>query len=149
MTTLKRRIKFYYQTLVPALKNKSALKDFLINLLAKEGKSIKEINYIFCDDQYVLNINLQYLQHDTYTDIITFELNSPTEPVVSEIYISIDRVKENALSLSIPFKTELLRVMIHGALHLAGYKDKSAKQVKMMRTKEDFYLKQFVFHVKL
>lgn len=144
MSNIGRRIKFHYLAPVPMLKDKSSLKNFIADLLDAEGKKIEAINYIFCDDEYLLGINKQYLQHDTYTDIITFEYNTPHEPVVSDIYVSVDRVSENAVTHAVSPKNELLRVVFHGALHLAGYKDKSIKDRKEMRKREDFYLERFV-----
>lgn len=136
-------IKFHYQEPAPQLKNKRALKKFLFDLLKTEGKKVDTINYIFCNDAFLLDINQQYLHHDTYTDIITFELNEPGRPLLSDIYISIERVKENASTLSVSITTELLRVVFHGVLHLAGYKDKSQNDIKLMRSKEELYLSQF------
>ena len=98
--------------------------------------SITEINYIFCDDEYLLEINKQYLDHDYYTDIITFD-NSVGKKLESDIFISVDRVGDNAKELSIEFKQELHRVIIHGILHLLGYKDKSPEEEKQMRKLED------------
>ena len=104
---------------------------------------MQSINYIFCSDDYLLELNKQYLNHNTLTDIITFELNAPGEPILSDIFISIDRVKENAKTLEIPFKQELHRVIFHGALHLCGYKDKKKEEQKLMRRKEDEYLNHY------
>ena len=98
------------------------------------------LRYIFCSDKYLLEINRQYLNHDYYTDIITFNLSNHPEAVQGEIYISIDRVKDNARQFNASFTQELHRVIFHGALHLCGYKDKTAKEEKLMREKEDQYL---------
>lgn len=100
------------------------------------------VNYIFCTDKALLKINQDFLKHDYYTDIITFDLSEGDE-VVAEIYISIDRVKDNARKLGVSFQRELHRVIFHGALHLCGYKDKSPKDSTMMRNREDFYLKKY------
>jgi len=101
---------------------------------------LKELNYIFCSDAYLLQINQQYLNHDTYTDIITFD-NSETEKVITgDIFISIERIRENAAKYNITEADELHRVIIHGALHLLGYKDKTAVTKQKMTEKEDFYL---------
>ncbi len=109
------------------------------NTIENEGKKTGEINYIFCSDEYLHKINLEHLQHDTYTDIITF--NYCEEKLVSaDIFISIDRVKENAKTFQTSFQNELNRVIIHGVLHLVGYDDKSTSDKELMRTKEDFYL---------
>ena len=112
------------------LKNRRSLKLFIIQLFEKEGKSIKSLDIIFCSDEYLLDINNKHLQHDYYTDIITFDLSDPTSTLITgEVYISIDRVKDNALSLHTKFSTELLRVIFHGVLHLCGYKDKTPKDI--------------------
>ena len=103
----------------------------------KEG----EINYIFCDDDYLLDINQKYLNHDTLTDIISFDYSVGKE-LHGDIYISVDRVKENAKDFEVDFKDEIRRVMVHGVLHYCGYKDKSEEDIKLMRSKEDHYIKQ-------
>jgi rRNA maturation RNase YbeY len=107
-----------------------------------EGVAAEEINYIFCSDQFLFKLNNMYLKHNTYTDIITFQYSS--QPVFSDIYISIDRVRENARLYDITFLKELYRVMFHGALHLCGYKDKTKKDSFEMRNKEDSYLGLYV-----
>jgi rRNA maturation RNase YbeY len=122
---------------------RKVVKEFIHELLEKEGKTAESINYIFCTDDYLIQMNKEYLNHDTYTDIITFELNEKNKPLVSDIYISIDRVKENARQFNISFTQEFLRVVFHGALHLCGYKDKTLKDAKQMREKEAFYLDYF------
>jgi probable rRNA maturation factor len=119
------------------------VKGFIAELVSLEGKTIETINYIFCTDAYLLEVNQQYLAHDTFTDIITFELSEKGQPLVSDIYISIDRVKENAQTFGTSFSRELRRVLFHGALHLCGYKDKTEKEEKRMREKEDYYLQYF------
>jgi probable rRNA maturation factor len=118
-------------------------KSFIINLIKKEGGSVDQINYIFCSDAFLLQINQRYLKHDTYTDILTFPFSAPSEPILADIYISIDRVRENAKSYHTAFKKELHRVIFHGALHLCGYKDKTSEQARQMRAREEFYLKSF------
>ena len=117
------------------------LKKFIIQLFIKEKKSLQSIDIIFCSDEYLLEINKQHLQHDFYTDIITFDLSeSPSNPIIGELYISIDRVKDNAALRDEKFSTELLRVIFHGLLHLCGFKDKTKSDIKTMREKEDEYL---------
>jgi probable rRNA maturation factor len=114
---------------------------FWIKSVAKaEGASIKSINYIFCNDDYLREINIRYLKHRTYTDIVTFNYGQSTEPLEGDIFISIDRVKENALKFNDDFDTELHRVIIHGVLHLIGFNDKSKTEKLAMREKEDTYL---------
>ena len=137
------KISFHFLTSPFHFAQRSQLKSFLLKQLKKEGKPVEAINYIFCDDNYLLEVNKQYLKHYTYTDIITFELSPKGQPLLSDIYISIERVKENAKLFHTSFKHELHRVIFHGALHLAGYKDKTAKDAEQMRAKEDEYLKRY------
>ena len=123
-----------------SLEERTRLKQFLITLFKKEKKPLAELSYIFCSDQRLLEINRQFLQHDFYTDIITFPLSDPGQPISGEIYISVDRVRDNAREFGSSIKRELHRVIFHGALHLCGYKDKSPKDEKLMRKMEDKYL---------
>ncbi len=109
------------------------------NSIQEEGKKCGDLNIIFCSDTFLLNLNIDYLNHDTYTDIITFDW-SENQTISGELYISIERVKENAILLRKTFEEELNRVMIHGVLHLMGYADKSPSDLSTMRAKEDFYL---------
>jgi probable rRNA maturation factor len=130
-----------FHFLEPAsLKDRQILKAFLRSLFKKEGTKLDSLRYIFCSDKYLLEINRQYLNHDDYTDIITFNLSDSPAPVSGEIYISVDRVKDNARKFNTSFRQELHRVIFHGALHLCGYKDKSSKDEKLMREKENQYL---------
>lgn len=134
-----------FHTIVPViLKQRRPLKLFINRLFKKEGKVLQSLNIIFCSDEYLLEINRLHLQHNFYTDIITFDLSEKNAlSIVGELYISIDRVKENASSLSINFSTELLRVIFHGALHLCGFKDKTKTHIKKMRHKEEEYLRLY------
>ena len=109
------------------------------NTINNEGKIAGDLSFVFCDDEYLHKINLEYLNHDTYTDIITFDYTE-LNIIAGDIFISIDRVKENALSFNTLFENELSRVIIHGVLHLMGYKDKTEEESTLMRGKEDFYL---------
>ena len=122
------------------LRDRNRLKKFLASLFKKEGKPLAELQYIFCSDDYLLAINRHYLSHDYYTDIITFDLSEKGQPINAEIYISVDRVRENAREFESSLKKELHRVIFHGALHLCGYKDKTAAQEKKMRQMEEKYL---------
>ncbi len=122
------------------IKEKRKLSNWIKLCISEEGKTIDNIAFNLCSDEYILQLNNEALQHDYYTDIITFELNEKDEPIEGDIYISIDRVKDNAITLHIPFKNELHRVLIHGVLHLCGYKDKSKKEELLMREKENYYL---------
>lgn len=125
------------------IKDQAALKRFLVTLFKKEKVSLNALHYIFCSDDYLLEINRSFLQHDYYTDIISFDLAEKGMPVEGEIYISLDRVKENAKSLGCTYREELLRVVFHGALHLCGYKDKKKSEILEMRNKEASYLRLF------
>ncbi|MBC7552951.1 MAG: rRNA maturation RNase YbeY [Taibaiella sp.] len=120
------------------LKDKRKLSAFLDSLVQLHLEDIKKtrLNYIFCDDDYLLVINKQYLDHDTLTDIITFDLSEGTT-LVGEIYVSVDRVKENAKQFNVSYIDELHRVIFHGALHLCGFKDKKPEDEREMRTQED------------
>jgi len=104
-----------------------------------EGFKAEDINYIFCDDEYLLELNVKYLKHNTLTDIISFN-DSLGKLISGDIFISIDRVRENAKEFNVPFDDELHRVMIHGILHFCKYNDKTAAEKKVMREKEDYYL---------
>jgi probable rRNA maturation factor len=120
--------------------NRTLLKVFIESLFRKEKKRLEQINYIFCSDNYLLKINKQYLNHDFFTDIITFDLSVKSQALNAEVYISVDRVRDNARDFSASFKTELHRVIFHGALHLCGYSDKKPLDRQEMRKMEDKYL---------
>jgi probable rRNA maturation factor len=139
----KSKVCFFFQGVKPSLNNRTELKRYIQSIFKKEGKELGFINYIFCTDKALLEINRQFLSHDFYTDIITFNLSESTV-VQAEIYISADRVKENAFQLGVSVKSELYRVIFHGVLHLCGYKDKSKVQKVEMRSKEDFYIKHYL-----
>lgn len=111
--------------------------DWISKVIETEGYSLSALNFVFCSDRYLHQLNREFLHHDTYTDIITFDQSERVGIVEGEIYISIERVKENAEIYKRPFKEELHRVMIHGVLHLLGYGDKSESDKKKMREKED------------
>jgi probable rRNA maturation factor len=125
------------------LKHKLRLKAFLKSLFSREGQTLRNLQYVFCSDDYLLEINQEFLQHDTYTDIITFELSPVPGETEGEIYISLDRVQENARKFGVAEEQELHRVIFHGALHLCGYKDKSRKEAALMRQKEEEYLNAY------
>jgi probable rRNA maturation factor len=133
-------ISFFEEDISFKLKNKTLVRQWITDTIIAEGFKLKELTYIFCSDAYLLQINRQYLEHDTYTDIITFD-NSVTEKVIiGDIFISIDRVRENAAAFKVSETDELHRVIVHGVLHLLGYTDKSAVCKEEMTKKEDFYL---------
>ena len=116
--------------------------DWIVESMKNEGKTIEELNYIFCDDEYLLQINRQYLDHDYYTDVIGFD-NSIEDDLMGDIFISIERIKDNAEQNNVSFQNELARVMIHGILHFAGYLDKDQEDKTLMTSKEDQYLATF------
>jgi len=126
-----------------SLRQRKLLKTLIGQIFEDNRLMAGRIDYIFCTDAYLLEINRQFLQHDDLTDIITFDLSGSDSQVKGEIYISIDRVKENAVIFKVPFHTELQRVLYHGALHLCGFKDKTPDQVTEMRTAEASYLLLF------
>ncbi|NOU39526.1 MAG: rRNA maturation RNase YbeY [Ferruginibacter sp.] len=135
---------YFHQLVKVNLQNRKSLKAFIPILFTKEKKLFKSLSYIFCSDEYLLEVNNKFLQHNFYTDIITFDLSaSKSSPTIGEIYISVDRVKENAITHQSSFETELHRVIFHGALHLCGYKDKTKKDSLFMRDKEDDYLSMY------
>lgn len=119
------------------------MKLFVETLFRLEKKNLKNLNVIFCTDNALLAINREFLNHDYYTDIITFPLSTKGQAVEAELYISVDRVRENAKKQDIPFSTELHRVLLHGCLHLTGYNDKSSQQIKKIREREDHYLRLY------
>jgi probable rRNA maturation factor len=133
-------INFFSQTLPFKVHFPRKTSSWIKSTIKKEKHRLNMLNFIFCTDEELYQINVQYLKHKTFTDIITFDNSEEPGLVEGDIYISIDRVKDNASSLGIPFETELNRVMIHGVLHLLGYKDKTSAHKTKMRKKEDAYL---------
>ncbi len=131
-------INFFYETDFK-LRDEQIIFDWINQIVNSEGGSIKEINFIFSDDKYLHKINLEYLNHDTYTDIISFD-NSVGKQLSGDIFISVERVRENAKKYFQLFDLELFRVISHGILHFLGYKDKKEEDMKMMRSKEDKYI---------
>ncbi|MGB0868027.1 MAG: rRNA maturation RNase YbeY [Flavobacteriales bacterium] len=132
----------YHYELDFELSNEQEITSWLVALIEEEKCVLKELTYIFCDDEYLLKINQEHLNHDYYTDIITFDYD--TEELHSDLFISVDRVKDNAEQLNEPFKRELFRVVAHGVLHLCGYKDKTESEIAEMRGKEDYYLSKLI-----
>tara|TARA_B100001063_G_C16571630_1_gene456185 strand:+ start:196 stop:627 length:432 start_codon:yes stop_codon:yes gene_type:complete len=126
------------------LQEEKSFDTWIRKVISSEEKQLGEINYIFCDDHYLYKINLKFLEHDTYTDIISFD-NSEGDELNGDIFISTDRVTENAKEYNVDFSEELKRVMIHGILHLCGYGDKTESEAALMRQKEDE--KIALFHV--
>ncbi|MFE3846924.1 rRNA maturation RNase YbeY [Flavobacterium sp. LB3P45] len=138
-------INFNYETDF-TLDNEEGIAAWLTNVITSENKKEGEINYIFCDDEYLHKINLEYLNHDTLTDIISFDYTMGNE-LSGDIFVSIERVKDNAKDFSVVFEDELKRVLVHGILHYCGYKDKGEAEELLMRSKEDE--KIVLFHVEL
>lgn len=126
-----------------SLRNRTKLKQFIESLCKKEKSKISELTFIFCSDSYLLNINKTYLNHNYYTDIITFDLSESNIYKKGEIYISVDRIVDNAKIYKSHINKELHRVMFHGILHLCGHKDKTINESKVMRSKEDYYLNKY------
>ena len=133
-------IYFFNENINFLLKKKKIIRNWLTNVIEYEDNRIGNINIILCNDDFLFRLNQQYLQHNTYTDIITFDLSEEAESVEGDIYISLDRAKENAKKFNQTLDSELSRLMVHGLLHLMGYTDKTKVQKKMMTEKEDFYL---------
>lgn len=121
---------------------KLLLKSFLPLIFIEEDCEFSEVSFIFCSDEYLLGLNKEFLNHDTLTDILTFNLSDVSLPIISEIYISVERVTENARLFSVSFLDELYRVMIHGILHLCGYSDHTPELKSEMTTKENYYLEK-------
>lgn len=137
-------INFHYETDFE-LSNEADYGSWIASILSSEDKELGELNYIFCNDEYLHKINVDYLDHDTLTDIISFDYTEGNV-VSGDIFISIERVEENAKDFNVMFHVELLRVMSHGVLHYCGYKDKSDADADLMRSKEEEKIK--LFHVK-
>lgn len=131
-------INFFAEEIEFNLNNEDSISDWILSCITDHARECGEINFIFCSDSYLLEMNQEHLSHDFYTDILTFPYSEPgKDPIVSDIYISIDRVRENASTLSVPFTDELHRVMIHGVLHLLGYDDHAETDIYTMRQKEN------------
>jgi probable rRNA maturation factor len=119
------------------------LKEFLLSIFRKEGVPVNRVDIIFCTDNYLLSLNVDFLNHNYYTDTLSFILSNPKDPVIGEVYISIERIKSNARDLKISYQNELCRVIIHGCLHLCGYLDKPKKASIKMEKLQEKYLKLF------
>jgi len=134
------KINFFTEDINYTLKQKTKIRSWITATIAEEGYQLSELNFILCSDAYLLRINQDYLQHDDYTDVITFDNSEELKTIVGDIFISVDRIKENAQQFGSDSLTELCRVMIHGTLHLLGYKDKTKAAKTQMTAKEDYYL---------
>ena len=140
-------ISFYFETNTK-LTNRRLLKRFLKDMLESEKGNVGNIAFIFCSDSFLLDINIRHLNHNYYTDIITFEFDSGKPPMKDgEIYISVERVLDNSKKFITTFEEELSRVIFHGVLHLCGYKDKKPTEKSLMRKREDFYIKKYKKYV--
>jgi probable rRNA maturation factor len=138
------KIKFYNADRKFVFPGKGKLKLFINEVFKKEKIGLSSINYVFCSDEYLLKINQDFLQHDYYTDVITFDLSEPhSSEIDAEVYISLDRIEENVKKISSTKKKEILRVIFHAALHLCGYNDKKKSEIIKMREKEEQYLRLY------
>lgn len=125
------------------LGDRRLLKAFIRSIFKKEKRSFEKLSIVFCDDHLLLTLNQQFLRHDYYTDILSFPLSGKKEPLIAEIYISTERVRDNATNLETSFREELHRVIFHGILHFCGYRDKTLAEKKKMRALEDRYLASY------
>tara|TARA_R110002074_G_scaffold288162_3_gene459855 strand:+ start:278 stop:727 length:450 start_codon:yes stop_codon:yes gene_type:complete len=137
-------INFFEEEIKSSLTKKRMTKQWLKLIAEEKGYKVQDLNYIFCSDEYLLNINIQYLNHDTYTDIVTFDQSEYEYEIEGDIYISIDRVRENSKTLQTNYNEELLRVLAHGLLHLCGLKDKTEEEKNEMRIEEEKALHLFL-----
>ena len=133
-------IYFFSEEVKYTLKNKIQIRSWIKDTIAAEGYKLGELNFILCSDEYLLAMNQQFLKHDTYTDVITFDNSEEESKIVGDIFISIERIQENATHFKGTVQHELCRVMVHGTLHLLGYKDKGKAAKTLMTEKEDYYL---------
>lgn len=134
------KINFFTEDITYNLKGKTAIRKWMQETITAEGYQLAELNFIFCSDEYLLRVNQDFLKHDYYTDVITFDNSEELKTILGDIFISIDRVKDNAQQNNATIHDELCRIMIHGTLHLLGYRDKTKKAKTEMTAKEDFYL---------
>ena len=135
-------VHFHYTDITPFKWKVIPIKKWLESIAVQEHFKIENLSYVFCTDAYLIELNIKYLDHNTYTDILTFDYSEQPESkrLEGEIYISIDRVRENATLFKTTFESELSRVLAHGLLHLIGYKDKNPEEQQMMRAKENYYI---------
>jgi probable rRNA maturation factor len=136
-------INFFTEDVIFELQDKKAIQNWIQQTIEREGFELLVLNFIFCSDEYLHQINVEYLDHDTFTDIITFDNSDSNEEIEGDIFISIDRIEENSKSHAHTFEEELHRVIIHGVLHLCGYMDKTDKEKQLMREKENEALNHF------
>lgn len=136
-------VSFYSADVLIPIRRRKKVRKLIIDLFVRERTPFERLSFIFCSDEYLLHLNKKHLNHDYYTDVITFDMSNALGQVVAEVYLSTERIKENAKAYEEVYQKELLRVMIHGALHLCGYDDKTKAAEKRMRLKEEFYLELF------
>jgi len=139
-------IYFFSEGINFELQEKLKRKRWLKTIATKDGFIIKELNYVFCSDEYLYQMNLEYLNHDTYTDIITFDNSEKELDIIGDVFISIDRIRENAKTHNQKVEDELNRVLVHGLLHLMGYKDKTKEESALMRQKEEESINLYLLH---
>lgn len=139
-------IYFFSEEIDFELKEKLIRKRWLKSIATKAGYTVRELNYVFCSDEYLYRMNLEYLNHETYTDIITFDNSEKEFDIAGDIFISIDRVNENAKTHKQKVEIELNRVLVHGLLHLMGYKDKTKEESTLMRNKEEESMNLYLQH---
>ena len=142
----KPKVRFFSNDVQTSLRNRSTLKEFIESIFKKENKRLDFINYIFCSDKNLLTINKKFLNHDFYTDVITFNLSENNQHISAEVYVSIDRVRDNAKKIGTSINSELHRVLFHAALHLCGYDDKKKIEIERMRRKEEELLAKYFVH---
>jgi|SRR5471030_3136250 len=138
-------VQFFQEDIAFKLKDKRPVKQWVTETVRAEGFILKEVSYIFCSDIYLLQVNQQFLNHNYFTDIITFDNSAGDGLIVGDVFISVDRIRENAAKYKVSVTDELHRVIIHGALHLVGYTDKTPADKEKMTLKEDFYLNKRSF----
>jgi probable rRNA maturation factor len=136
-------IRFFSEEINFVFKHKIKTRKWLTNVVREENSLLLDLNYIFCSDNYLSDLNKKYLNHNSFTDILTFPDTSDQDKISGDIYISVERIKDNAEKYTQPFDKELARVMVHGLLHLLGYRDKTSGEKKLMTMKEDYYLTRF------
>lgn len=132
-------VSFFFENTAFKLKGKTRIKQWLRLVAESEVYTLGNISVIFCSDNYILDINQRYLQHDYFTDIITFDYTEGTK-ISGDLFVSVDSVKENSVEYGVEFEDELHRVIVHGILHLIGYDDHTEEDIRVMRSKEDYYL---------
>jgi rRNA maturation RNase YbeY len=135
-----KEIHFFSEDIKFVLPNKIKVRKWISEVLRQEKKELISLNYVFCSDAFLLDLNIKYLHHNSYTDIITFNNAENSSHIISDVFISVERVRDNSKNFNTPFLEEIHRVMIHGLLHLFGYNDKKRSEIETMRKKEDYYL---------